>query len=56
VIVLDASAVIAMLLRLRQADRVMNRVFAGGETAAQTARVVRFQTANGDSNERAHDY
>jgi predicted nucleic acid-binding protein len=32
VIVLDASAVIAMLLRLRQADRIMDRVFAEGET------------------------
>lgn len=31
-IVLDASAVIAMLLRLGQADRIMERVFAEGET------------------------
>lgn len=31
-IVLDASAVVAMLLRLRQADRLMDRVFADGES------------------------
>lgn len=31
-IVIDASAVIAMLLRLKQADRIMDRVFAEGET------------------------
>lgn len=31
-IVLDASAVVAMLLRLTQADRIMDRVFAEGET------------------------
>lgn len=31
-IVLDASAVIAMVLRLRQADRLMDRVFVEGET------------------------
>jgi len=32
VIVVDASAVIAMLLRLKQADRIMDRAFAEGET------------------------
>ncbi len=31
-IVLDASAVVAMLLRLRYSDRIMNRAFAQGES------------------------